>query len=56
MASSRSIASESANARTLAEYGLGEQIGEILIDEQGHQIALATALGKTVATQRDDQF
>ncbi len=34
----------------LAEYALGEQIREILIDEQDHQIALATALGKSVPT------
>ena len=32
----------------LAEYAMGEQIREILIDEQDHQIALATALGKSV--------
>jgi bacterioferritin len=32
----------------LAEYALSEQIREILIDEQDHQIALATALGKSV--------
>ena len=31
-----------------AEYAMGEQIREILIDEQDHQIALATALGKSV--------
>src|SRR5258706_7898895 len=29
----------------LKEYALAEQIREILIDEQDHQIALATALG-----------
>jgi bacterioferritin len=29
----------------LEEYALSEQIREILIDEQDHQIALATALG-----------
>lgn len=29
----------------LSEYALAEQIREILIDEQDHQIALATALG-----------
>lgn len=29
----------------LDEFALGEQIREILIDEQDHQIALATALG-----------
>jgi bacterioferritin len=32
----------------LAEYAMGEQIRGILIDEQDHQIALATALGKNV--------
>jgi bacterioferritin len=32
----------------LEEYAMGEQIREILMDEQDHQIALATALGKNV--------
>src|ERR1700688_3318169 len=32
----------------LAEYAMSEQIREILMDEQDHQIALATALGKNV--------
>jgi bacterioferritin len=32
----------------LAEYAMGEQIRGILIEEQDHQIALATALGKSV--------
>jgi bacterioferritin len=32
----------------LSEYAMGERIREILIDEQDHQIALATALGKSV--------
>ena len=32
----------------LSEYAMGEQIREILIDEQDHQIALAPALGKSV--------
>jgi bacterioferritin len=36
----------------LGEYALGEQIREILIDEQDHQIALATALGKNVPAPR----
>ncbi len=36
----------------LAEYAMGEQIREILIDEQDHQIALATALGKSVPAPR----
>jgi len=33
----------------LGEYGMAQQIREILVDEQDHQIALATALGKNVA-------
>jgi bacterioferritin len=32
----------------LGEYAMGEQIRGILIQEQDHQIALATALGKSV--------
>jgi bacterioferritin len=45
----------------LAEYAMSEQIREILIDEQDHQIALATALGRashrSVRPHRnDDQF
>jgi len=32
----------------LAEYAMSEQIRGILIDEQDHQIALATALGENV--------
>jgi bacterioferritin len=32
----------------LAEFAMSEQIREILIDEQDHQISLATALGKNV--------
>jgi bacterioferritin len=32
----------------LGEFALAEQIREILIDEQDHQIALATALGENV--------
>jgi bacterioferritin len=35
-------------AEELSEFALSEQIREILIDEQDHQIALATALGKSV--------
>lgn len=35
----------------LGEFSMSEQIREILIDEQDHQIALATALGKSVPTQ-----
>jgi bacterioferritin len=36
----------------LGEYAMGEQIRGILIDEQDHQIALATALGKNVPALR----
>ena len=36
----------------LGEYAMGEQICKILIDEQDHQIALATALGKSVPAPR----
>jgi bacterioferritin len=36
----------------LAEYAMGEQIREILIDEQDPQIALATALGESVSASR----
>ena len=36
----------------LAEYAMSEQIRAILIDEQDHQIALATALGKGVPVIR----
>jgi LPXTG-site transpeptidase (sortase) family protein len=36
----------------LAEYAMGEQIRGILIDEQGHQIALATAPGTAAQTVR----
>ena len=32
----------------LGEYALAEQIRQILVDEQDHQIDLATALGKDV--------
>jgi bacterioferritin len=32
----------------LSEFAMAEQIRDILIDEQDHQIALATALGKNV--------
>ncbi|MGA8762332.1 MAG: ferritin-like domain-containing protein [Candidatus Sulfotelmatobacter sp.] len=32
----------------LKEYAMSEQIRQILIEEQDHQIALATALGKNV--------
>ncbi len=39
----------------LGEYALGEQIREILIDEQDHQIALATALGKNVPAPRSSK-
>ena len=36
----------------LTEYAMGEQIREILVEEQDHQIALATALGKSVPAPR----
>jgi bacterioferritin len=35
-------------AEQLGEYALAEQIREILVEEQDHQIDLATALGKDV--------
>jgi bacterioferritin len=34
----------------LAEYAMGEQIREILVDEQDHQIALATGSGQERAS------
>jgi hypothetical protein len=40
----------------LSEYAMGEQIREILIEEQDHQIALATALGKERASSRSRQI
>ena len=39
----------------LDEYAMSEQIREILIDEQDHQIALATALGKNVPSPRSSK-
>jgi bacterioferritin len=36
-------------AEALGEFALAEQIREILVNEQEHQIDLATALGKNVA-------
>ena len=36
----------------LGEFAMSEQIRDILIDEQDHQIALATALGKSVPAPR----
>ena len=36
----------------LGEFAMSEQIREILIDEQDHQIALATALGKSIPAPR----
>jgi bacterioferritin len=36
-------------SEALGEYALAEQIREILVNEQDHQIDLATALGKNVA-------
>src|ERR1700689_778100 len=40
-------------AEALSEYAMAEQIREILIDEQDHQIALATALGIEVPQLKD---
>jgi bacterioferritin len=37
----------------LSEFAMSEQIREILIDEQDHQIALATALGKNVPNPKN---
>src|SRR5580692_7080694 len=37
-------------AEDLSEFALSEQLREILIDEQDHQVALATALGISVPT------
>ena len=37
----------------LGEYAMAEQIREILVDEQEHQIDLATALGRDPAPIRD---
>jgi bacterioferritin len=37
----------------LSEFAMSEQIREILIDEQDHQIALATALGKNVPSPKN---
>jgi bacterioferritin len=40
----------------LEEYALAEQMRQILVEEQDHQIALATALGKTIApAERADE-
>jgi bacterioferritin len=39
----------------LEEYALGEQIRQILIQEQDHQIALATALGKNIPSPHRDK-
>ncbi len=36
----------------LGEFAIGEQIRKILVVEQDHQIALATALGRNVPAQR----
>jgi bacterioferritin len=35
----------------LGEYAMGELIRGILVEEQDHQTALATALGKSVPAQ-----
>ena len=37
----------------LGEYAMGEQIRQILVNEQDHQIALATALGKNVPVSKN---
>jgi bacterioferritin len=37
----------------LGEYAMAEHIREILMDEQDHQIALATALGEDVPVVKD---
>jgi bacterioferritin len=44
-------------AEALGEYALAEHIREILVNEQEHQIDLATALGKDVAevTSREER-
>jgi bacterioferritin len=39
----------------LGEYAMAEHIREILIDEQDHQIALATALGEDVPVLKAPQ-
>jgi bacterioferritin len=39
----------------LGEYAMAEHIREILMDEQDHQIALATALGEDVPRLKDAQ-
>ena len=37
----------------MGEYAMAEHIREILMDEQDHQIALATALGEDVPVVKD---
>jgi len=44
-----------AQCEALGEFGIAQQIREILVDEQDHQIDLATALGKNVADVTDPQ-
>ena len=39
----------------LGEYAMAEQIREILVQEQEHQIDLATALGQTIDEQRSSK-
>jgi bacterioferritin len=39
----------------LSEYAMAEHIREILMDEQDHQIALATALGEDVPVMKAPQ-
>ena len=45
---SATTASGSRQCEALGEYAMAEQIREILVQEQEHQIDLATALGEDV--------
>src|SRR3979409_2441720 len=45
---SRSYRERVRQCEVLGEYALAEQIRQILVDEQDHQIDLATALGEDV--------
>jgi bacterioferritin len=40
----------------LGEYAMAEQIRQILVDEQDHQIGLATALGISVPAPPNDEM
>ena len=42
------IGRQEKHPRALGEFALAEQIRQILVDEQDHQIDLATALGEDV--------